>query len=890
MAETASRPDPDALLASVSQTEARSRRAKLKVYFGFAPGVGKTYAMLEGARRIAAEGTDVVVGAVETHGRAETEALLAGLELLPRRPVEYRGVVLQEFDLEGALARKPAILLLDELAHTNAPGVRHAKRWQDVLDLLDAGIEVHTTLNVQHVDSLNDVVAQITTVRVRETVPDALLERADEIELIDLSAEELLTRLREGKVYVPQMAANALESFFRRGNLLALREIALRRTADLVDADVRAYRVEHAIGATWPTTERIVVAVGPSPTSASLVRAARRMAEGLKATWTAVWVEGPLALGPDDRRRLDAHLRLAETLGGSIARLSGTAPADAILQYARRHNATRLIVGRPTHSRWRDLVRGSMLQDLIRGSGGIDVHVMSGGTESGPRLSDEPERRSEWPDYLFAGELVAAATAIAFLADQYLALPDVVMVYLVAIILTALRVGRGPSALAAALSVAGYDFFFVPPRFTFAVSDSRHVLTFVMMFTVGFLLSERTRRVRMQEREARQREAHTSALYALARDLGAAADAPSVAAAIASRAADAFDGTVVVLLAEPVGGLAEAAHSGTATLDARDLGVARWVHEHGRPAGLGTDTIPGAGAECVPLATDTERFGVIAYVPRVAGRPLDAEQSHLLEALARQGALALERAGLAGKAEAAELRPRTESMRSSLLSAVSHDLRTPLAAIAGAGSALRAGGAGLDAPRRAELIATICEESARLERLVANLLDMTRLEAGAIEVKREWVPLEELVGVALTRLDAGLAGRAVTTTLPPGLPWVEVDPVLFEQVVTNLLDNAIEHTPPDAPIDISAREQGGQVILEIADRGPGLPPGFGERIFEKFERGPAAGHGGVGLGLAICKGIVEAHGGTIRGDNRPGGGAVFTIALPVRGAPPEAAP
>jgi len=881
MTEAASRADPDAVLKRVDEAERLRRRAKLKIFFGFAPGVGKTYAMLEAARHLRDDGGDVVVGCVETHGRPETEALVDGLTVLPRRELAHRGVRLHEFDLEGALVRKPGILLLDELAHTNAPGVRHQKRWQDALDLLDAGIEVHTTLNVQHVESLNDVVAQITTVRVRETVPDAVLERADEIELIDLPADELLTRLREGKVYVPEQAKAALDNFFRRGNLLALREIALRRTADLVDVDVRAYREAHGIGAPWPAGERIVVGVGPSPSSARLIRSARRMAAGLRAPWTAAWVEGPNPYGLVDRERLEAHLRLAESLGGEVVRLAGATPAEAILRYAERHNITRLIVGKPTHSRLRDLWRGSLVEQLVRGSGGIDVHVISGEARAEPpRDDDEPERRSAWPDYLLAAELVAVATAIAGVADSYLALPDIVMVYLVAIILAAVRVGRGPSVFAAALSVGAYDFFFVEPRYTFAVSDTHHVLTFGMMFAVGILLSELTRRVRVQAREARHREANTAALYALAKDLGAAADAASVARAIAKRAADAFDGSVSVFLAQRDGALVPAAHEGEAVLDARDLSVARWAQSHGRPAGLGSDTLPGSRATCVPFVADGGVLGVMTYVPRVAGRAPAAEQRHLLDALAQQGALAIERVGLAVDAEAAKLTAKTEAMRSSLLSAVSHDLRTPLAAITGAASALTGGAPGLDAARRDELADTIFEESARLERLVGNLLDMTRLASGALVVKREWIPVEELVGGVLTRLDGALTGRDVATSIADGLPLLSVDPVLFEQVLVNLVDNAIKHTPKTSPIAIGARALPSGVAIEVADRGAGIPKGAEEAVFEKFHRGATSRAQGVGLGLAICRGIVEAHGGTISVAAREGGGAVFTIILP----------
>jgi two-component system sensor histidine kinase KdpD len=529
------------------------------------------------------------------------------------------------------------------------------------------------------------------------------------------------------------------------------------------------------------------------------------------------------------------------------------------------------------------------VDQLVRGSGGIDIHFISGDPRTvAPAEDDEPHRRSAWPDYFLAVEFVVVGTAVAAIADQFLALPDIVMVYLVAIILAAVRVGRGPAVLAATLSVAAYDFFFVPPRFTFAVSDTRHILTFAMMFAVGILLSELTVRVRTQARESRHREAITAALYALAKDLGAAADATAVARSLAQRAADAFDGSVAVLLAGPDGGLNEVARSGEAVLDARDLSVVRWAHAHGRPAGLGSDTLPGARATCVPLKTDGRALGVMAYVPRVPGRAPEAEQRHLLDALARQGALAIERVSLAEDAETAELRARTESMRSSLLSAVSHDLRTPLAAITGAASALTGGAPGLDAERRDELAETICEESVRLEKLVGNLLDMTRLASGALDVKREWIPAEELVGGVLTRMEGALSGRDVKTSVDPGLPLLSVDPVLFEQVLVNLVDNAIKHTPPGTPIEIGAHEVGSGIAIEVADRGSGIPAGFEEVLFEKFQRGSDAGSQGSGLGLAICRGIVEAHRGTIRAARRAGGGAVFTVLLPRSDDTPDA--
>lgn len=890
------RPDPDALLKRVRAEEARQHRTTLKIFFGFAAGVGKTFAMLESARRLREEGVDVVVGYIETHGRKETAALLEGLEVLPRRAVPYRGATLEDFDLDLALSRRPAVILVDELAHTNAPGLRHAKRWQDVLDLLDAGVEVHTTLNVQHLESLNDVVEQITAVRVRETVPDALLERADEIELIDLPPEDLLERLREGKVYVPEQATRSMEHFFRRGNLLALRELALRRTAERVDADMRAYREEHDIRRVWPTSERILVCVGPAPASARLVRAGARMAAGLRAEWVAAYVELTAAapLAPADRERLDEHLHLAESLGGEVVRLSGVRVSEALLEYARAHHVTRIILGKPTHPRIRDLVRGSLLDEVVRGSGDIDVHVISGDArEAGPSAPrPQPDVERDPAGYFWASALVIGTTAVSFAGRELLDLPDLVTLYLLTIMLVAARFGRGPSLLAAALSVAAYDFFFVPPRFTFAVSDARHTLTFAMMFGVGALISGLTLRIRRQEQSARAREARTASLYALSRELGGAQSEAQAAAVLARHAAEALDGAAAVVLAPHESGAGRmelSARVGEIPFGAAEEGVARWVVEHGRPAGLGTDTLPGARIACIPIAAGPRVAGALALRPGGAHR-LDREARDLLDAYVRQAALAMERARLAEDAKAAALRARAEELRSSLLSAVSHDLRTPLATITGSATALRDDSAAIAPEQRAELLDAICEEAVRLSRLVGNLLDMTRIDSGGLHVKREWVPLVELVGSALNRLDAALVGRPIRVDLPADLPLLPVDPVLFEQVLVNLLENASRYTPAGSPIDISAAARDDAVVLEVADRGPGVPRGEEERVFEKFHRGRGVAGGGVGLGLAIVRGIVEAHGGTARLEHREGGGALFRVEIPLVGRVPSIAP
>ncbi|MGV3621807.1 MAG: DUF4118 domain-containing protein [Archangium sp.] len=874
------RPDPDALLQRVTADE--RRRTQLKVFFGFAPGVGKTFAMLESAHRLKAQGVDVAVGIVETHGRSETAALLDGLEVLPRRSIEYRGKTLGEFDLERALTREPKVLLLDELAHTNVEGSRHARRWQDVLELLDAGIEVHTTLNVQHVESLNDVVAQITRIQVRETVPDAILERADAIELVDLPPDELLKRLSDGKVYLADQAQRAGDHFFRRGNLLALRELALRRTAERVDKDVQAYRTLHEIQTTWPAGERVLVCVGPAPASARLIRAARRIAAGLRAPWFAACVASPLRpLNAQDTRTLESHLELVELLGGEVVRLEGPSVADELLTWARAHNVTRIVLGKPTHTWWRDRVRGSLLDAVVRGSGDIDVLVISGDEEAeAHRGSSSPSAPTPLRNWFGAGAAVAVTAAAAFVLHRTFAIPDPEMLFLAAIMISAASFGRGPSLLAATLSVAAYNFFFVPPYFTFAVTDTRYVLTFALMFGVGVVISTLTSRLRAQEFAARSREVDTRALLALTRDLGPASTAENVAALLARHVVDVRGGAAMVLLPDNGRVVPVAAFPANTTIAPSELGVAEWTHEHQREAGLGTGTLAGSTVRAIHIGNNS---GVLLWRPS-ATEPDNARGS-LVDAFARQAGLALDRLRFSEAARVAALKARTEELRSSLLSTVSHDLRTPLAVVTGAATTLR-DDQSLDASTRQQLLDTICDEAERLERLVRNLLDMTRVQAGALQVKKEWVPVDELIGSARTRLSAQLAGREVHVA-NSDVEFLQVDPVLFEQVLLNLLDNAAKYTPERSPIDLAViRAHGGARVL-VGDRGPGVEPQEAERLFDKFYRGTQRAIPGAGLGLAIVRGIVEAHGGRIHVEPRDGGGARFIIDLPLDGTPPE---
>ncbi len=886
---TERRPDPDALLARAKEEEARASRGRLKLFFGAAAGVGKTYAMLEAACEQRANGVDVVVGYVETHGRAETEALLEGLEILPPRPVVHHGATLKEFDLDAALSRRPTLILVDELAHTNAPGSRHAKRWQDVLELLDAGINVYTTVNVQHVESLNDVVAKITGIVVRETVPDSVLERADEVELVDLPPEDLLQRFKEGKVYMPAQAEQAVRNFFRKGNLIALRELALRCTAERVDAQMRVYMREHAIETIWPAAERLLVCVSASPYSTRLIRTAKRMAERLGGQWIAAYVETPaqLRLPPEARDRVVHVLRLAEQLGAEIVTLSGERMSEEILAFAHARNVTKIIVGKPARPLWKRILIGSIVDALVEGSGDIDIYVTTGEREDAAPIA--PVRRraipTDWPAYGRATAVVALATGVAWLMVPFFELSNLIMAYLLGIVVVAMRHGRGASLLASVLSVAAFDFFFVPPYFTFAVSDVRYIFTFAVMLVVGLVISGLTARIRAQASAARHREQRTDALYAMSRELASTRGVDELLTIAVRHISEVFRSQLVVVLPDAGGGLAPW-KGGQYEMDANELGVSRWVYEHRQRAGLGTSTLPGASALYLPLIASRGPVGVLGVRP-ADRHSLDApEQLRQLETFANQTALAIERALQADETQEARVRMETERLRNSLLSSVSHDLTTPLAAITAAVNAILGDGSRLDAQARRELLESVREEAERLNRLVQNLLEMTRLESGALQLKKEWHPLEEVVGAALTRLGKRLAGRRVTTRVPPDLPLVPIDKVLIEQVLVNLLDNAVKHTPPGSPINILTTATDQAVTVEVADRGPGLPPGEEHKVFEKFYRAEPGDGRGTGLGLSICRGIVRAHGGRIWAQNLPEGGVAFLFTLPFTEASP----
>ena len=885
------RPDADELLKRVKEEEARVGRGTLRVFFGAAAGVGKTYAMLQAAHEQRENTVDVVVGWVETHGRAETEALLTGLEILPPRLIEYRDTQLKEFDLDAALRRRPTLILVDELAHTNVPGSRHPKRWHDVRELLEAGINVYTTVNVQHIESLNDIVTQITGVSVHETIPDKVFAEADDVELIDLPPDDLRQRLKDGKVYMPDQAQQAIRNFFRKGNLIALRELALRRTADRVDEQMRRYRRDHAVPETWPASETIMVCVNLHPRGIRLVRTAKRMAEGLHAKWLAVYVQTPehLRLTDTERDRVEHTLRLAEQLGAETVTLRGARVSQELLNYARTRNATKIIVGKPLRSRLKELVFGSVVADLVKGSGEIDVYVITGEAgESRPVAGRVFRRTSPWSSYAKGLGVVALSTAVAWGTVSYLGASNIPMVYLLGVLIVAAYWGRGPAVLASVLSVVAYDFFFVSPYLTLTVSDPREVITFAVLLVTALVTGTLTVMIREQAEAAQQGERRTAALYAISRELMTYHRVANLAAVAARHIHELSNSRVAVLLPDQDKHLTlQTGEESAFVMDSKDAGVAQWVFNHGQRAGLGTDTLPDAGALYLPLVASRGVIGVLAVRPDQPRRLLASAQMHLLEAFTNQTAAAIERVLLAEEAQRAQLTIETERMRNAVLSAVSHDLRTPLATIVGATSSFLEQKEGLDPGASRGLIQAAYDEAIRLDRLVNNLLSMTRLEAGAVRLDKEWLPLEEVVGAALVRLEDRLEQRAVNTHLPSDSPLVLLDGVLIEQVLVNLLDNAIKYTPPDTPIDLSAEITTDRLSVEVADRGPGIPPGDHERIFDKFYRVATAGSPGVGLGLSICRGIVEAHGGRMWAENRPGGGAVFRFTLPMSGGAPR---
>ncbi|MGF6807558.1 two-component system sensor histidine kinase KdpD [Paraburkholderia sp. Clong3] len=931
------RPDPDELLDKLQRDEEKRQRGRLKVFFGASAGVGKTYAMLQAASRRQQEGVDVLVGIAETHGRSETAALLAGLDVLPLAQIEYRGRKLGEFDLDAALARKPQLILVDELAHSNVQGARHLKRWQDVYELLDAGIDVYTTVNVQHLESLNDVVGQITGIRVWETVPDRVFDHADEVTLVDLPAEELLDRMRDGKVYMAQQAERAVRNFFRKGNLIALRELALRRTADRVDAQMREYRADRSIQRIWQARERLLVCVGPGPEAPALVRSAARLAASLKADWLAVYVETPaLQRLPDARRERTLNaLKLAAELGAETATLAATDALDALIGYAQARNVSKLVAGassRTGASRW---LRRPLGERIAEKSGDLDLTLirLSSERDGGEQrrllnttanawreaLSAARERRSPPRAYAFALAIGAAITLLSSQLIDRIDLTNLVMLYLLGVIFTAVKLGRGPGVVLSFASVAAFDFFFVPPRMSLSVSDTQYLLTFFGMLLTSLVISHLTSSLRHEASVARRREQRTGAMYEMARELAAALATEQIVGIGTRHVSEVFGARVAILLPDSADQIKQKIEDPDAAItlegDALDLDVGQWVYDQQKPAGHGTDTLPAAAALYLPLKAPMRTRGVLAVVVRDERELTVPEQRRMLDAFAAQIALALERVHYVDIARDALVNMESERLRNSLLSAISHDLRTPLTTIVGFSSMLAQGrqaGQGRTegevnaslrtdaqsaARRDDELVDAIHEEALRMTGIVTNLLDMARLQAGSLQLNQQWTLLEETVGAALRACKRVLADHPVRVTLPADLPLLHLDAVLMERLFSNLFENAAKYTASGTPLAIGAQQIDADgtpfVRITIDDNGPGLPAGMEARVFEKFTRGEKeSAKPGIGLGLAICRAIVEAHGGTIGALNRLAAdghveGARFWFTLPVK-TPPDA--
>lgn len=886
------RPSPEALLDAARRDESAS--GKLKIFVGAASGVGKTYEMLQSAHARLKAGVDVVVGFVETHGRAETEALVRGLEMIPRKRLDYRGQIVEEMDLDAVIARRPKIVLVDELAHTNAPLCRHPKRYLDVEELLSHGIDVYTAVNIQHIESLNDVVAQITHVRVRETVPDSVFDRADAIELIDLTPDDLIQRLREGKVYVPKQAERALEHYFSPGNLTALRELALRRTAERVDEQLLTHMQANAIAGPWAAGERILVCVSEDPRAAGLVRYTKRLADRLHAPFTAVSIETRRSLQMSDeaRDRLADTLRLAESLGGEALTIPtvGRRIADDVVHFAHGHNVTQIVIGKSTRSRWFEMTRGSVVHDLVRSAGNITVHVIAGEElpgDAAPKTAVQTAARSEPFNplpYLKALGIVLIGLGAAELLQPRFGIENVDLVLLTAVVAVAVRYGLWPSLLATVAASLSYNFFFLPPIYTFTITDPTNVAAFVLFMTVAMIVSNVAARVRTQADAAIGRIRMTEQLHAFSRKLAGTATLDDVLWATAYQTALMLKVRVVLLLPEKGLLTVKSGYPPEDELDQADLAAANWAWSNDRPAGRGSDTLPGAKRLFLPMRTGRGLIGVIGIDNDRTGPLLTPDQRRLLDALVDQGALAIERVLLVEDMDRVKRTVESERLRSALLTSISHDLKTPLASVLGAASTMRDLAGALSDTEKRDLLATVIDESERLNRFIANLLDMTKLESGAIVPNAALHDLGEIVGSALRRAAKILTAHKIEMVLAADLPMLELDAVLFEQVLFNLLDNAAKYSAPEATISIRSRRESDDVVLEIADEGAGIPPDELESVFDKFYRAQKGDHvrPGTGLGLAISRGFVEAMRGSISAANRSDrSGAILTIRLPV---------
>jgi len=884
---TDARPSPEALLEQAR----REGRGKLKIFLGSAPGVGKTYEMLTQGNQRRIDGIDAVIGVVETHGRRDTELLTRGFETIPKKRGLYKGRVVAEMDIDAILQRHPSLVLIDELAHTNVEGSRHSKRYMDVEELLAAGIDVFTTVNIQHIESLNDVIAQITRIRVRETVPDAMFDIADEIELIDLTPDDLLKRLREGKVYVKTQAERALRHFFSPGNLTALRELALRKVAQHVDRDMVDYMQAHAIGGPWPAGERILVCINEHPSSAELVRHARRLADALKATWTAAYVESQRhsTLDEVERDRIADTLRLAQRLGAETVTLPGRDIPEAILAYARKNNITQIVIGKAERRWWFELLHGSVVRDLIRNAGAISVTAVSSKGELIPAKSVKTAvaNPNVLPGYGWSALAAAATIGVAYLLNAVSAnsLGSLGMVFLVPVLVSAVTFGRWPALFTTFLSIMAYNFFFLPPLYTFTISDPNNWLSFAVLLFVAIIAGNLAARVRAQADLASARASAMGELYRFTGKLTSIARLDDILWAAAFQMSSMLKANVVILLNDPTTGrpAVRAGYPPEDELDAQDLAAAAWSWDHGQPAGRNSQTLPGAKRLFLPMRTGQGLVGVTGLQRHDDKALFTPEERRLLDALIDQTAIAIERAELVERVDEAQVRAEADKLRVAMLTSLSHDLRTPLASILGAATTLLSSRHLYDLKQSEDLLEMIREEAERLDRFVGNLLDMSRLEAGALGVKLEVLDAVDLVDAASKRLARRLSGHHIVFDAPDDLPLVYVDPLLLEQAIVNLLDNAAKYAPVGSSIRIHARSAGSRVLLVIEDEGPGISPDELALIFDKFYRAKASDRrvAGTGLGLAVARGFVEAFGGTLDAANRMDrSGAALTISLP----------
>ncbi len=888
MAEDISRPNPDELLARVKAEEKQASRGKLKVFLGYAPGVGKTFTMLEAAHLLARD-TDVVVAYVDAHGRADTEALLQGLEIVPRREVEYRGVKLTEMDVDAVLARRPRLAIVDELAHENAPGSRHLKRYQDVEDLLDAGIDVYTTLNIQHIESGRDIVAQVTGVWIRETVPDSFVDSANEIELVDLPPDELLKRLREGKVYVPEQIAAATEKFFRKGNLTALRELTLRAGARHVDEETLAYMRAHAIRGPWPSGERLLVVVSPDSLGARLVRSARRLASELGAEWSALYVETPghTRLSSQQQDQLNETLHLAQRLGAKTVTIQGDSAVRTSLQYAVTNNITKIVVARPQKGYHLWPFTRSLADQLMHQAASFDVHVVSRGETMHRRTPPSAAVLGTWRGHVLALALTGAATALGKLVPNFFDPTNMIMVYLLCVVASAFLWGYGPSVVVAIVSAIVYDFLFIPPALSFSVTDTRYLFTLFVLLAVGLAISFLMRRIRDQAEAATRRERQTSALFALGRDLAASSSLQTYVIAIVSRLKETLERDAIILLPDATnrGTLRPYPDRPETKLSDNDMAAAVWCYQHQRAVGHGTDTLPNAGGRFLPLVTARGTVGVLGLLVSQSARELTVEQERLLGAYADLAAVAIEGVQRGEEAHDAQVLSQVlkdgEKLQTALLNSISRDLRSPVDSIVGTLGSLQREGPPIDETARRSMVQAALNEAERLDRLIGNLLDITRLETGAMRITRQSADVRDLIKAATDQLGDRATTHPVSVNVEQGVRPVLVDSGLVVRTLVNILDNALKYSPPASPIEITVRPADGEVSIAVADRGSGIPAPDLAHVFDKFYRLQRPDKStGTGLGLAICKGIVEAHGGHISAENRTGGGTIIKVFLP----------